>query len=109
MTFDQARRFASLELGGARSAIGLVSVIVPHLAENGSSRGLDALRRIVVAAHSFVTQPLPLGRSRAPTSRGSRSFEGRGRGQVWEADLHRSGLRPYNCGGEVNDGKGSGV
>ncbi|MGH6798515.1 MAG: glycosyltransferase [Roseiarcus sp.] len=74
MTLDEAERATPLEPGGARPAIGLVSVIVPHLddydnldacltllqsqsfaadrteiivADNGSSRGLDAVRGIV--------------------------------------------------------------
>ena len=74
MMVDQAERAAALEVAGARPAIGLVSVIVPHLddydnldacftllqaqnfladrmeiiiADNRSSRGLYAVRRIV--------------------------------------------------------------
>jgi GT2 family glycosyltransferase len=74
MTLGKTERAAPLEPGGTRPAIGLVSVIVPHLddydnleaclallgeqsfprdrteiivADNGSSRGLDAVRRIV--------------------------------------------------------------
>jgi len=74
VTLDETRRRAALEPGGARSAIGLASVIVPHLddydnldacltllqaqsfprdrmeiivADNGSSRGVDAVRSLV--------------------------------------------------------------
>jgi GT2 family glycosyltransferase len=74
MMVDEAERATALARGGAGPAIGLISVIVPHfndydnldacltlleaqsfpgdrteiiIADNGSSRGLDALRRIV--------------------------------------------------------------
>jgi GT2 family glycosyltransferase len=74
MMVDEAERAAALARGGVGPAIGLISVIVPHLndydnldacltlleaqsfpgdrteiiiADNGSSRGLDAVRRIV--------------------------------------------------------------
>ena len=74
MMVDKAERAAALARGGARPEIGLISVIVPHLndyenldacltlleaqsfpgdrteiivADNGSSRGFDAVRRLV--------------------------------------------------------------
>jgi GT2 family glycosyltransferase len=81
MTVGEAERTAPLDAGSARPNIGLVSVIVPHLddydnldaclgllqaqsfpgdrteiivADNGSSRGLDAVRRIVGARGQVI-------------------------------------------------------
>ncbi len=81
MTVGETERTAPLDAGGARPNISLVSVIVPHLndydnldaclrlleaqsfpgdrteiivADNGSSRGLDAVRRIVGARGQVI-------------------------------------------------------
>ena len=110
MTVGETEQAAILEAAGEAPVVGLVSVIVPHLddydnldacltllgeqsfpsdrteiiiADNGSSRGLDALRELVGRAAASSRS-----RNAARARRATRAFALRGRG----ARVHRQRL-----------------